>query len=164
MSSDVFERLRDYFQAIADSLEDQKKASRIFPNAVDAGATREDLLLELLKRHIPNRCDVIRGGFVFDSKGNESRQLDLIITNDFTLNFKHFAEKAFAPIEGCTAVISIKSYLSKAELFDALDGLHSMPPMPPLAINPQATNIKRLGQLPLKNIFAFDGSSPKAAG
>jgi len=166
MPKKLFQRVRNYFQGIANSFEDDKLASEIFPNNVDSGFTREDIFMAFLKRHIPTRCSVIKGGFVFDSQGNESKQLDLIITNDLTLNFNNFEDtgKAFSVIECCYAVISIKSNLTKEALYDSLDGFESLPVTPTLDVNPNLGNTKRLKQLPLKVIFAFNGIDVSTLG
>ncbi len=43
-----FERFRDYFQGIANSLEEEKYSTSIFPNTSDKGVTREDILKDFL--------------------------------------------------------------------------------------------------------------------
>jgi len=159
----VFERVRDYFQKIADILDDEKEASSVFPNPTDKGQSRENALKQFLEEHLPKRCETIRGGFLFDSNGNESKQLDLIITNDLTLQFKKFAitdGKAFVAIEGCYSVISVKSELTKQSMFDAFDEMISIPKMPKLNINPGLKFDHTL--LPRKFIFGFSGDSGKS--
>ena len=164
----LFERLRDYFQGIADGLAGQRSASAVFPNPTDAGISREDLLIEFLIRHLPKRCEAIKGGFIFDSEGNESRQIDLIITNDLTLQFKQFdgsgqLGKSFNCVEGCYCAISVKTRLDGQSLSDALSNLASIPPMPDLAgrLNPMLEGQQSFQDLPYKVIFAFDGVAPK---
>ena len=160
----VFERLRDYFQSIADSFEDNKSASTIFPNSVDSGSTREDIFLEFLKKHVPNRCDVIKGGFVFNHDGIESRQIDIIVTNDLTLNFKNFNQengKSFSITDGVYCVFSIKSILNKEGLFDSLDNLHSVPQFTNIKINPALKNNQKSQRIPHRLIFGFDGIDVK---
>ncbi len=164
----LFERLRDYFQGIADGLADDKSASKVFQNPTDAGISREDLLAGFLTAHLPKRCEVIKGGFIFDSEGNESRQIDLIITNDLTLQFKQFDKpgllgKSFNCVEGCYCAISVKTRLDGPSLSDALSNLASIPPMPDTVgrLNPMLGGWERFQDLPCKVIFAFDGVAPK---
>ena len=154
----VLARLSQYFQEISEALASEKKASAVFKNTSDAGTAREDLLLGFLTRHLPKRCDVIKGGFIFDSLGNESRQIDLIVINDLTLQFRHFnqSNKSFSCVEGCYAAISVKSSLDKKNLDDALSNLASVPPMPPMQLNPLIGRQDRFQELPCKVIFAFD--------
>ena len=158
MPKPVLERLLDYFQNITDLLDKEKDISGIFPNNPDAGSTREDLLANFLNNHLPKRCEVTKGGFVFDSLGKESKQIDLIVTHDTTLQFRH-NHKAFNYIEGILATISVKSGLDKKELFDSLENILSLPQTPdmrkyvsPIIKNPELANV-----LPYKIVFAFDG-------
>ena len=163
MPSNVFERFRDYFQGIADAFNNIEEASRIFPNTTDAGTTREDVFLAFLRRHIPKRCGIIKGGFIFDSLGNESKQIDIIITNDATIQFQQFSDrqnggKSFSIIEGCVCAISIKTNLEKNELLDSLDNLSSIPQMPKIDINPLLGKHWRVEDSPICVIFAFFGA------
>ena len=157
----VLARVRDYFQSVSDSLGGEKEASGVFPNRSDAGATREDLLADFLRRHLPTRCRVIKGGFIFDSLGNESRQMDLIVTNDLTLQFGQFGDghsgKSFNCVEGCYAAIAVKTTLDRDQLRDGYLNLASIPPMPEPALNPSIGPQPRFKELPLKVLFAFDG-------
>src|SRR5436309_1734663 len=87
----VFERVRDYYQGIADTFQAVKTSSSVLRNATDAGDAREDKFMQFLRNHLPTRCQVIKGGFIFDSTGKESSQIDLIITHDLTIQFKQFS-------------------------------------------------------------------------
>jgi len=164
----VFVRLRNYFQEIANALDDEKQASSIFPNPIDAGTSREDILIEFLIRHLPKRCEAIKGGFIFDSLGNESKQIDLIVTNDITLQFRQFDKggqqgKSFNCVEGCYCAISVKTTLDKPNLADSLTNIASIPPMPDLGnqINPYIKGKEVFLDLPYKVIFAFNGVASK---
>ena len=113
---DFFVELADYFQSQADKMEVAMNSANIYDNSVDKGTMREDLFFDFLKTHVPFRCNVTKGGFVFDSLGNKSKQIDIIITNDQTLQFKETSEdktRQFNCVEGCYAVISVKSHLGK---------------------------------------------------
>lgn len=161
MPKPVLERLRNYFQDIADALSGEKSASSIFPNTSDVGMTREDILMSFLRNHLPKRCEVIKGGFIFDKQGNESKQIDLIVTNDLTLQFNQF-DKSFNCVEGCNAAISVKSNLDKQQLFDALDNIASIPLMPDDAVNYVSgliANKELILTYPIRIIFAYEGSN-----
>lgn len=162
----IFIRLRDYYQKIADSMSSEKEGSNIFANMSDRGISREDILKDFLKKHLPLRCDVIKGGFIFDANGKESNQIDLIITNDLTLQFRQYDDfnsngKSFNYIEGCYAAISVKSLLNKDGLIDSLNNLASIPNMPDIKakINPslKLANTMDIEAMPLKIVFAFTG-------
>lgn len=163
--SQIFSKISDYFQGVSDLMSGMHKSSSVFPNYSDIGDSRENILLKYLKNHCPSRCSVAKGGFIFDKEGNVSKQIDLIIENDFTLNFKQFNQfsdnsKTFQCIEGSLAAISIKSKLNKNTLEDSLSNLASIPKMPDEMIrsmNPNLTNKESFLKLPKKIVFAFDG-------
>jgi uncharacterized protein DUF6602 len=160
---DFFLALLDHFQDCANTLASEARGDRIFPNTSDSGSERENDLFKFLNNHIPFRCKVIKGGFIFDSNGNESDQIDLIITNDLTLQFRkseNDKEKSFNCIEGCYAAISVKSYLNKEGLIKSVDNLRSIPTEKKIKVNPYITNPQQLIDLtPQRIIFAYDGDS-----
>ena len=155
-------KLTIYFQNMADVLDQKKKISEVLPNTSDSGTTREGILKQFLIEHLPTRCKVISGGFIFNSQDEESSQIDLIILHDLTLQFnslESLGQKAFAAIEGCLAAFSVKTILDKKELKNSLDGFATIPKMPKLNINPDIT----LGNTdyPARMIFAFSGLKPE---
>ena len=160
--SSLFERLLLYFQSHADKLQTAIDGTKIFDNKGDRGTAREDELGKFLRVHIPKRCNIVKGGFVFDYQGAESNQIDLIITNDATLQFLDDTptEKSFNAIEGCNSVISVKSFLDKDALIDSINNLASVPPPSNIQISSQVTNPEAMvGQIPQKVVFAYSGLS-----
>jgi hypothetical protein len=156
-----------YFQGIANELSNTKTISSIFPNISDIGDVRENILVKFLKLHLPNRCAVARGGFIFDTEGNISNQIDILVINDFSLRLAYFDQhsensKNIQSIEGCLAAITVKSTLNKSELEDSLKNLASIPKMPEDmldSINPQLNNRAEYLNFPRKVIFAYSGQS-----
>lgn len=132
MPDNFFFPLREYYLNVASVLRGEADAASIFPNTTDIGMSREKVYSEFLRLHAPSKCNVFLGGFLFDMNGNESKQLDIIITTDtaprFDFHNRDGSGKSFSPVEGTLGVISIKSVLNKAELEDALSGLASIPP------------------------------------
>lgn len=121
-----------------------------------------DIIGQFLEDHLPHRCRVIQGGFVFDSDDDESNQIDLIIHNDLALQFntlRELSQKSFVTIEGCYAVISVKTNLDKRELENSLDGFSTIPKTPELQISPGLIPPKIAKSMPLRIIFAFSGIS-----
>jgi hypothetical protein len=118
------ERIISHFQTESETIASLARGKIIYANDSDKGTSREDILLDFIDRHLPNRFKIIKGGLIFDSRGNESNQIDLIITNDLTLQFSEFAGhrfgKSFNCLEGCIAVISVKSRLDKDGIIDSL--------------------------------------------
>lgn len=131
MTDNFFYRLREYYLKVAEVLRGDAEAASIFPNTSDIGGSRERVYESFLKQHTPSKCNVFLGGFLFDDNGNESKQLDIIITTDtaprFNFHNKDGFGKSFSPVEGTLGVASIKSMLDKAQLEDALLGIASIP-------------------------------------
>jgi hypothetical protein len=72
--------LLTHFENQADRMDREKET--ILNNRPDIGDLREDTLLDFFRRHLPERCPSIKGGFIFDQSGNRSKQIDIIITSD----------------------------------------------------------------------------------
>jgi hypothetical protein len=169
MKNGILKDLSDkYLQGIADDIANAKSISSIFPNMSDVGDVRENVLLKFLQLHLPSRCSVIKGGFVFDSTENVSNQIELLVVNDFSLKFSYFDQHAqnsknIQTVEGCLTAISIKSTLDKEKLYDALNNLASIPKMPEDIldkINPLLGDSRNhYLNLPLKIVFAFSGQT-----
>ena len=99
------------------------------------------------------------GGFLFGENGDESKQLDIIISTDTAPRYNfHNSDgkgKSFGPVEGCLGVASIKSTLDKSQLEDSLNGIASIPKTQPIGnrANP-ALLIKNYEDWPYKIIYA----------
>lgn len=160
-SSNFFDRLLQTFQAESEQLGKVLKTTQIHDNKPDIGREREDALLEFIRRHLPLSCSIGRGGFIYDLEGDRSKQIDLLITNDRTLQFRTtFDNKSvsFSCIEGCLAAISVKSKLTKKELIDSIENLRSIPTEQNFRISPLITNPDEVvSQMPQRIIFAYDG-------
>lgn len=160
MTANFFDRLREYYLKVAQVLRGEAEAASVFPNSTDVGMSRERVYKEFLSQHAPSKCNVFLGGFLFGADGAESRQLDVIVTTDFTPRFdfhnKDGQGKSFSPVDGTLAVASIKSTLNKNELEDALKGLASIPPNGPYELTFGLT-ITDYDDWPYKIIYASDG-------
>jgi hypothetical protein len=130
--TNFFVRLRKYYLNVAQVLRGEADAASVFPNTTDIGMSREKVYADFLRQHAPSKCNVFLGGFLFDDDGVESRQMDVIVTTDtaprFDFHNRADGGKSFSPVEGTLGIASIKSRLDKAQLFDALDGIASIPP------------------------------------
>ena len=166
MPQNFHARLHKYFEDIGSILRGESKASSIFPNTSDVGVSREKAYAEVLRAHLPSNCNVKLGGFVFGVSGDESRQIDIIISNDKSIQFNFLnrddSGKSFSCIDGCIGVVSVKSTLDKQQLLDSLENLASLPKKTPIGdrslINREILNYS---DWPYKTIFASDGLSPK---
>ena len=162
MAKSFFERLKEYYEQIAEVLRGEAEAASIFPNSSDIGASRENVYAQFLKQHAPSKCNVFFGGFLFDEEGNESKQMDIIISNDTSPRFNFYnsegSGKSFCPVEGSIGVVSIKSTLDKKQLYDALEGIASIPPTQSLESRISLDfMINNYEDWPLKVIYASDG-------
>lgn len=160
MPAFFYKRLRDYYLQVGSVLRGEAEAAAIFPNGSNRGSSREETYADFLRQHAPSKCNVLSGGFLFGLDGSESGQLDIIITNDTAPQFR-MGKLAFAPVDGCIGVASIKSTLDKKELEDCLRGFAKIPHLDPGATkpNPQLKGID-LSDWPLKIIYASEGIAP----
>ena len=163
MPDNFFIRLREYYLKVAAVLRGEADSASIFPNSTDVGQSREKIYAEFLRLHAPSKCNVFLGGFLFDHEnGNESKQLDIIVTTDttprFNLHNRDGSGKSFSPVEGTLGIVSSKSMLNKDELEDALSGIASIPLMFSLEGRVSFTvEIMNYEDWPYKVIYATDG-------
>lgn len=162
MAKEFYQRLKLYFEKVGQVLRGEAEVASIFPNTSDIGISRELVYSEFLKQHAPSKCNVFLGGFLFGSDGEESKQIDIIISTDtaprYNFNNQNGNGKSFGPVEGCLGVASIKSKLDKAQLFDALASIASIPATKPLGqqLSP-LLKIHDYEDWPYKIIYASDG-------
>jgi len=153
--------LKDYFNSVADVLAAKSILAGDSAENIDIGANRELICRDLLANHVPRRYGVYPGGDVFGAERARSGQIDILITHDMSMNFME-NQRVRCPVESLTAAISVKSRLTKGELFNALSNLATIPQCHEPAI--------RLGLLtkpvteyvlswPSNFVFAFDGIS-----
>lgn len=161
-----YQRLRDYYEAVGKCLYNQAEIAAVFPNPSDKGGSRETIYAEFLNNHLPSSCNILLGGFLFDLCGNESKQLDIIVTSNTCLQYRLPVEdniKEFACTEGSLAVVSVKSDLDSRNLIDALENLASIPPMQSLENRTSLLiSIPNYEDWPYKIIYAHKGTSIEA--
>jgi len=164
MPKAFYERLQSYFSQVGKVLKGEADSASIFPNTTDIGISRERVYAEVLKKHLPSSCNVFLGGFIFDLDGKESKQIDVIISNEQSVRFDFHNEdgsgKSFSCIDGCIGVVSVKSNLSSNELIDCLENFASLPDKRPLEgrHNP-LLEIKQYEEWPYKVVFATNSAS-----
>ena len=155
---DIFQGLLDHFQEIANAFENEKLAVSLFPQVADKGFAKEDLLTAFLTSHLPKRCQVINNGFIFDSSGKVSRQIDLMVTSDLSIQLRH-SDRSFHCMEGCHCAMLVEDKLDKNGVFDALERLASVPVAPEVPAGLEfLLGPKNQGML-LKAVFALNGTS-----
>ena len=151
--------LGEYFNGVTDMVAARASLAGDSVENTDIGRNREVICQELLQKHLSPRFTVSLGGDIFGVGNQRSGQLDIIVSHDMSMAFKE-NDKPRVPIESVTAVVSVKSTLTKKELFNALENLASIPQ--------PSTSIVTLGLLakpvaeyflswPALFLFAFDG-------
>ena len=151
--------LRDYFNGLADLLAQRALLAGDCAENIDIGTNREFICQDFLCKHLPRRFTVHSGGDVFGVGGQRSGQIDILINHDMSMNFE-VNHKIRAAVESVTAAISVKSYLDKKALHNALGNLASIPQCHAPVINlsplkPPAANY--LLSWPSLFIFAYEG-------
>lgn len=165
MPQPFMDRFVDYFQKVANVLKGNADAASVFPNPTDVGSSREKIYGSFLNQHLPSFCNVTYGGFLFNSDGIESNQIDIIINSAFAPQYKFFDQdgsgKSFAYVDSSLGVIEVKSFLNKAELASALQGFASIPQHLPMTADRVHLQVNGADfeNWPLKILFACDGSS-----
>jgi hypothetical protein len=162
MPKPFYERLVDYYSAVGTVLRGEAAPASIFANSTDIGISRERVYMKFLKAHAPAKCDVRFGGFLFHENGSESGQMDMIVTTDTAARFDFDNQdgngKSFSCVEGTVGAFCIKSYLGKAQLFDSLLNIASIPPTLPVEGRiPPKFHITDYADWPYKVIYASDG-------
>lgn len=136
MPQDFFSRLGEYYLKVSEVFRGEADVANIFPNPADRGSTRETIYATFLRQHAPSKCNVLFGGYLFQDDGDESGQLDVIVTTDTSPRFDYLKTnghgKTFAPVEGTLAVAAIKSTFAKDDIYDTLSNIASIPPTKPL--------------------------------
>ena len=146
-------------------LKGEADAASVFPNSADIGTSREETYAKVLRQHLPPTCTVSLGGFLFNQRGQESKQIDILATNGASIQFNfHNANgsgKSFACVDGAVAVVAVKSTLDSSQLTDALENLESIPEKLPLTNDRKSPNIAIQGydDWPYKIVYASDGVS-----
>ncbi|MCY4408953.1 MAG: hypothetical protein OXC27_00690 [Caldilineaceae bacterium] len=160
MSTDVFSDLKSYYFQVAQYLVAEAKQASLLANPTGVGTEREEVYRNFLERHLPKTCDVFLGGYVFDMKGNASKQIDVIVTSINTPTFQLSNQtRSIAPLEGTIAVAEIKSKLDRASLRSALENFAAIPRMPDSEgiVPPQIrVPLQRWTDIPYKIILAYD--------
>lgn len=106
---DASEELRSRFNTI----------QRRLMHAPTKGNAEEDVWMEWIEQYLPKRYTINRG-FVLDSKGYQSQQLDIIIFDrQYSPLIYKQCDTILVPIESVYAVIEVKTKISKTEMEDA---------------------------------------------
>ncbi|MDS4041212.1 MAG: hypothetical protein RKP20_08560 [Candidatus Competibacter sp.] len=158
--------IRDYFNSLADVLSARSKSASFSGHRPDTGTNREELLIEILNKHLPDRLRAIGGGKVLNLQGDLSRQIDVIVKNDL---FPKFAEhdKSCVIAESVAGVIGVRSYLDKLGLEESIENVASVPGFSDKTLSMTNSSLVRvdlqaqfLAKWPFRAVFAYDSIDP----
>jgi len=147
--------LYDYFKDSADVLLAEYQRSKGQKSAANVGYNRELFCNKFLSRVLPPRLNVRRGE-IWDSQGNRTGQLEVVILRDDTPSLAYGEADTFLA-EGVFAVVEVKSNLTKVKLQEALTTLKRMK-----KLNPKGGVKMFSGPVldrPLRCILAYEGAT-----
>ncbi|WP_276254783.1 DUF6602 domain-containing protein [Halomontanus rarus] len=103
-----------------------EKRVRLISHPGEIGTAREEALRTMLESYLPQRCGVDTG-FVIDSDGNESNQIDIVIFDrNYSPVFEIVNEKRYFPCETVLAVGEVKTEVNTRQLEDSFEKIESV--------------------------------------
>jgi hypothetical protein len=155
----------NYFNSLSDLISAKSQLASMTPHRPDIGSNKEDIIIELLNNHIPERLRAINGGTVIGLAGAQSNQIDVIVKNDLFPRFDQ-NNKSFVLIDSVASAITVKSMLDTNALRDCLNNLASIPQFNTKSFSLTNSSIIRTGieneffkLHPTLAVFAYDGIS-----
>jgi len=148
--------LYDYFRKSVDVLLADYKRSKTQESSANLGYNRELFCNQFLSRVLPPRL-TLRRGEVWDSQGNRTGQLDIVILRDDTPSLT-FGEADTYLAEGVFGVVEVKSNLSMTKLQEALHTLKRVKSLNLTGGGAMITSGPVLSRA-LRCVFAYEGAT-----
>lgn len=148
--------LYDYFKKSVEVLLAEYERSKDQEASANVGYNRELFCNKFLSRVLPPRLTVRRGE-IWDSQGNKTGQLDVVILRDDTPSLT-FGEADTFLAEGVFGVIEVKSNLTKTKLQEALTTLKRVKSLKHSGDGAMITAGPILNR-PLRCVFAYEGAT-----
>ena len=119
--------VKKYYQHFTETmLSEVENISEAISHKGEKGKNNEQVLVEFLRRYLPQRYSVDTG-FVVSSDGSQSSQTDIIIHDRINTPALFLGgASVLVPIETTYAVISVKTTLDKTQLADAVRQIESV--------------------------------------
>jgi hypothetical protein len=93
-----------------------KRAAQSISHAGTQGAVNEDHWIDVFRAYLPNRYQVATG-FIIDSRGNRSQQIDLVVFDrHFTPTLLDQQNHRYIPAEAVYAMFEAKPHIDKSYL------------------------------------------------
>lgn len=149
--------LYDYYRRTAESLMARYRQTGAVSANTNLGDAREVLLRGFLDAVIPPHISVGRGE-VWDSEGNRSGQLDVVLARDDSprLPLGDGKEVSAFIVEGVYAVVEVKSNLTTENLEDSLSKLRRVAQLKVLPS--ESVYVGKPLDRPIRAVFGFDGA------
>ncbi len=117
-------RLKDIFDKISETISSEYKLTALGVHRGLKGTKREKILRNFLRDSLPEQYS-LGDGEIFDSEGNVSNQIDIIIHSTHMPVFKYSQYALFYPIESIFGVCEVKTKLDKTTLEEAIKNIQS---------------------------------------
>jgi hypothetical protein len=117
--------LQDIFSRISETISSEYNLTGIGKHRGIKGSKRETIIKNFLRDTLPQQYS-IGDGEVFNSDGEVSRQVDIIIHNSQMPVFKYSRYLLLYPIESVFGVCEVKSFLDKDRLQEAVENIRTV--------------------------------------
>ena len=105
-------RWANYLNKTAQQMSLNAEKAAIIEHASSTGNNREEILGNFLRSHLPSRLIPKSNAKVFSVEGAESKEVDLLVINDISINFLN-EMRMFTNAESVASAITVKSFLNK---------------------------------------------------
>lgn len=117
---------KDYFISIANIIDSQFRGyEATTKNPADKGELCEIFVKNFLTYSLEDSFKIFRGGHIINSIGDESKQIDIVLTGKKSL--KLFGDKGVFPTETVQGCFSITATLTKEKLLNCVEEFKSIP-------------------------------------
>ncbi len=158
--------MKSYFNHIADILNAQSNVASFNQHRPDTGSNREEVLIDILNKHLPDCLVAINGGNVINIEEEQSKQIDIIIKNNLFPKFEQ-SKKTSVITESVAGVLSVKSFLDKNTLEESIENVASIPKFSKETLSLSNSSIVRedlqekfTSYWPYRAVFAYGGINP----
>ncbi len=117
--------VQQWFDHFEITLTHEAQLAGLLEHSSLVGSAREFIIKRVLRSILPPVVH-IGSGKVLDSKGNRSRQIDIIVFDSRFPVFEIECGIGIYPLEGVIATIEVKSTLTKKSLFESLENTLSL--------------------------------------
>jgi hypothetical protein len=118
------DQLKRHFITESSNMESSFQTSNQTGHPGDTGTNREDLLATFLNNHLPAKYEALLGGKVFDTEGNLTEQVDVLVYDKNTPRLGTVSRQLFLA-EGVATAIEVKPELNMTSLEESIRKINS---------------------------------------